>query len=107
MPDLGALMRQAQKVQADIAKAQEQVASMTADGAAGGGMVTVTVNGGFQLQRIKIDKAVVDPSDVAMLEDLVTAAVNAAIERMHAVTKEHMSKAMGGMNIPGMPPGMF
>lgn len=106
MPDLGALMRQAQKVQTDIAKAQEQVATMTADGTAGGGMVTVTVNGAFHLQRIKIDKNVVDPNDVGMLEDLVTAAINAAVDRMHATTKEHMSKVMGGMNIPGMP-GLF
>jgi DNA-binding YbaB/EbfC family protein len=107
MPDLNALMRQAQKLQTDVAKAQEQVASMTADGQAGGGMVTVTVNGNFELQKIKIDKTVVDPSDIAMLEDLVTSAVNAAVARMREVTKEHMSKVMGGMNIPGMPPGMF
>ncbi len=103
MPDMGALMRQAQKMQADVAKAQEQVASMTADGQAGGGMVTATVNGNFDIVKLKIDKNVVDPADVSMLEDLVLSAVNAANVRMREVTKAHMSKVMGGMNIPGMP----
>ncbi len=103
MPDLNALMKQAQRLQADVAKAQEEVASMTADGQAGGGMVTVTVNGNFDLLKVKLEKTVVDPSDVGMLEDLITAAVNAANARMREVTKQHMSKVMGGMNIPGMP----
>lgn len=103
MPDIGALMRQAQRMQADVAKAQEEVAKMTAEGQAGGGMVTVTVNGLFDVQSIKIDKNVVDPGDVGMLEDLVLSAVNAANARMREVTKNHMSKVMGGMNIPGMP----
>ena len=102
MPDMGALMRQAQKMQADVAKAQEEVARMTCDGQAGGGMVTVTVNGTYDLQKIKIEKAVVDPTDVGMLEDLVMSAVNAANARMRELTKERMSKVMGGMNIPGL-----
>jgi DNA-binding YbaB/EbfC family protein len=106
MPDLNQLMRQAQQMQTNVAKAQEEVAKMTADGQSGGGMVTVTVNGTFDVQKIKIEKTVVDPSDVGMLEDLVTAAINAANARMREVTKAHMSKVMGGMNIPGMP-GMF
>jgi DNA-binding YbaB/EbfC family protein len=103
MPDIGALMKQAQRLQGDVAKAQEEVALMTSEGQAGGGMVSVTVNGNFDIVKIKLDKAVVDPSDIAMLEDLVTAAVNAANTRMREVTKAHMSKVMGGMNIPGMP----
>ena len=102
MPDMGALMRQAQKMQADVAKAQEEVARMTCDGQAGGGMVTVTVNGTYDLQKIKIEKAVVDPTDVGMLEDLVMSAVNAANARMRELTKERMAKVMGGMNIPGL-----
>ena len=68
MPDMGALMRQAQKMQADVAKAQDEVAKMTADGQAGGGMVTVTVNGTFDLVKIKVDKNVVDPNDIGMLD---------------------------------------
>ena len=103
MPDLNALMKQAQRLQGDVAKAQEEVALMTAEGQAGGGMVSVTVNGNFDIVKIKFDKAVVDPTDIAMLEDLVTAAVNAANTRMREVTKAHMAKVMGGMNIPGMP----
>lgn len=103
MPDLNQLMRQAQQMQANVTKAQEEVAKMTAEGQAGGGMVTVTVNGNFDVQKIKIEKTVVDPTDVGMLEDLVTAAINAANARMREVTKAHMSKVMGGMNIPGMP----
>jgi DNA-binding YbaB/EbfC family protein len=93
-------------MQADVAKAQDEVAKMTADGQAGGGMVTVTVNGSFDLVKIKLDKNVVDPNDIGMLEDLVLSAVNAANARMREVTKAHMAKVMGGMNIPGMP-GMF
>lgn len=103
MPDLNQLMRQAQQMQTNVAKAQEEVAKMTADGQSGGGMVTVTVNGTFDVQKIKIEKTVVDPTDVGMLEDLITSAINAANARMREVTKGHMSKVMGGMNIPGMP----
>jgi nucleoid-associated protein EbfC len=106
MPDLNQLMRQAQQMQANVAKAQEEVAKMTADGQSGGGMVTVTVNGAFDVQKIKIEKTVVDPTDIGMLEDLITSAINAANALMREITKQHMGKVMGGMNIPGMP-GMF
>lgn len=103
MPDLNALMRQAQKLQGDVQKAQAEIATLTADGAAGGGLVTATVNGTFEVQRIKIDKTVVDPSDIGMLEDLVTAAVNAAVVKMREVTQEKMQKVMGPMaGMPGM-----
>ena len=106
MKDISQIMRQAQQMQAKVAKAQEEVLAMTADGASGGGMVTVTVNGAFDVTRIKIEKDAVDPNDVGMLEDLVMSAVNAANAKMREVTKAHMGKVMGGMNIPGMP-GMF
>jgi len=104
MPDLNALMKQAQKLQADVSKVQEELAAMTCDGASGGGLVTATVNGQFEVVRVKIDKSVVDPNDVGMLEDLVTAAVNAAATKVREVSKEKMSSVMGGM--PGMP-GLF
>lgn len=104
MPDLNQLMKQAQKLQGDVAKVQEEIAKMTADGAAGGGMVTATLNGQFEVVRIKIDRSVVDPSDIGMLEDLVTAAVNAAAEKIRELSKQKMSSVMGGM--PGLP-GMF
>ncbi len=104
MPDLGALMQQAQRLQADMARAQEELARMTCEGAAGGGLVTAEVNGQFDVVRVKIDKSVVDPSDIGMLEDLVTAAVNAAAAKVREMTKTRMSSVVGGM--PGIP-GLF
>jgi len=107
MPDLNALMKQAQKLQGDVQKVQEELAQMQCDGAAGGGLVTATVNGQFEIVRVKIDKSVVDPNDVGMLEDLVTAAINAAATKMRELSKEKMASAMGGMSgLPGMP-GLF
>lgn len=107
MPDLNALMKQAQKLQSDVNKVQEELAAMQCEGAAGGGLVTATVNGQFEVVRVKIDKSVVDPNDVGMLEDLVTAAVNAAATKVREVSKEKMSSVMGGMGgMPGMP-GLF
>jgi DNA-binding YbaB/EbfC family protein len=103
MPDLGALMKQAQKLQADVAKVQEELARMTCEASAGGGMVTATVNGQFDLVAIKIDKNVVDPADVGMLQDLVIAAVNQAAAKVREESKNRMASVMGGMNIPGMP----
>jgi DNA-binding YbaB/EbfC family protein len=104
MPDLNALMKQAQKIQGDVQRAQEELAKMTCDGAAGGGLVTATVNGQFDLVRVKIDKSVVDPNDVGMLEDLVTAAYNAAAAKIRDMTKEKMASVMGPMaGLPGMP----
>jgi DNA-binding YbaB/EbfC family protein len=103
MPDLGALMKQAQKLQADVAKVQEELASLTCEASAGGGMVTATVNGQFDLVALTIDKTVVDPSDVGMLQDLVIAAVNQAAAKVREESKTRMASVMGGMNIPGMP----
>lgn len=107
MPDLGALMKQAQQLQADVARVQEELGRMTCDGASGGGMVTATVNGQFEVVRIKIDRAVVDPADVGMLEDLVAAAINHAVTKIREVSKERMAALMGG--VPGMSglPGLF
>ena len=107
MPDLNALMKQAQKLQSDVNKVQEELAATQCDGAAGGGLVTATVNGQFEVVRVKIDKSVVDPNDVFMLEDLITAAVNAAAQKFREVSKEKMSSVMCGMGgLPGMP-GLF
>lgn len=97
MPDLGALMRQAQALQANVAKAQEELAKMTVDAQAGGGMVTATVNGQFELVALKLDKNVVDPNDIGMLQDLIIAAVNQAVVKMRDTSKEKMAGLMGGM----------
>lgn len=109
MPDLNALMKQAQKLQGDVAKAQEELAKLECDGAAGGGLVTATMNGTFEVVRVKIDKTVVDPSDIGMLEDLVTAAVNAAAAKVRETSKEKMAQVMGPLGGGGMPgiPGLF
>lgn len=107
MPDLNQLMKQAQQLQSQVNKVQEELAAMTCDGASGGGLVTATVNGQFEVVRVKIDKSVVDPNDVGMLEDLITAAVNAAATKLREVSKEKMQAAMGGLGgMPGMP-GLF
>ena len=107
MPDLNALMKQAQKLQADVQKVQEELAAMQCDGAAGGGMVTATMNGQFEVVRVKIDKSVVDPNDIGMLEDLITAAINAAATKVRETSKQKMAAAMGPMGgMPGMP-GLF
>lgn len=104
MPDLNALMKQAQKLQGDVQRAQEELARMTADGTAGGGLVTATVNGQFEVVRVKIDKSVVDPNDIGMLEDLITSAVNAAANKVRETSKEKMAQVMGPMaGMPGMP----
>ena len=104
MPDLNALMKQAQKLQGDVQRAQEELAKMTCDGTSGGGLVTATVNGQFDVVRVKIDKSVVDPNDVGMLEDLITAAINAASIKIRETSKEKMAQVMGPMaGLPGMP----
>jgi hypothetical protein len=105
--DMNAIMKQAQKLQGDVARVQEEIAKMTCDGASGGGMVTATVNGQFEVVRVKIDKSVVDPNDVGMLEDLITAAVNAAATKVKEESKKRMAAVMGPFGgMPGMP-GMF
>ena len=106
MPDLSGLLKAAQRLQGDVVKMQEDLVNLRAEASSGGGMVTATVNGHFDVVALRIEKDVVDPSDVTMLQDLVAAAVNQANAKMRDVTKEHMAKAMGGFNIPGMP-GLF
>jgi nucleoid-associated protein EbfC len=103
MPDLGNLMNLAQKLQGDVAKMQDSLARMTCEASSGGGMVTATVNGGYELVKLAIEKEVVVPEDVEMLQDLVVAAVNQAMAKMREAAQEEMSKLTGGLNIPGMP----
>lgn len=105
MPDLGGLMNLAQKLQGDVSKMQEELGRMTCEAAVGGGMVKATVNGQYQLVDITIEKEAVDPDDVAMLQDLVIAAVNQAMTKMRDTAQAEMSKLTGGLNIPGMPGG--
>jgi len=99
---LGNLMREAQKMQAEMLRMQEESKKKTVDATSGGGMVTVTANGAGQLVSIKIEKDVVNPDDVEMLQDLVMAAANEAIRRAQESVNADMSKLTGGLNIPGI-----
>lgn len=106
MPDLGAIMKMAQELQGNMAKVQEDLAKHTVEAQSGGGMVTAVVNGHHEVVSLKIDKVVVDPNDVGMLQDLVRAAINQAMNKMREEAKEKMASVTGGMGIPGMP-GLF
>jgi len=94
------LMRQMQKMQERMAKAQEELHNTSVEGSAGGGAVTVAVTGGLQVQSVKIAPEVVDPGDVEMLEDLVTAALNEALEKVQALQSESMVGLAGGLRLP-------
>lgn len=102
MKGMNDLLRQAQIMQKKIAKAQEELATKTVEAASGGGMVTVVCNGSQVIQSVKIDPSVVDPNDVAMLEDLVLAGVNEAIKKSKEMVEVEMGGLTGGMNIPGL-----
>jgi DNA-binding YbaB/EbfC family protein len=99
---LGDLMRQAQKLQEDMMKKQEEAKKLTAEASAGGGMVTAVASGAGEIVSIKIEKDVVNPEDVDMLQDLVLAACNEAIRRAQEQVSAEMAKLTGGLNIPGM-----
>lgn len=99
---MGGLMKQAQKMQNRILKVQEEMAEKTIEASAGGGMVTVIANGRQEIVSIKMEKEVVDPDDVEMLEDLILAAVNDALKKSQQMMAEEMKKITGGMNIPGL-----
>jgi DNA-binding YbaB/EbfC family protein len=104
---LGNLMKQAQMMQEKMAKAQEEAALRTVEASSGGGMVTVSANGRMEILSIKIEKEAVDPSDVEMLQDLVTAAVNEALKKAQEMMSEEMGKVTGGLGLPGMGGGGF
>ncbi|MBW2624253.1 MAG: YbaB/EbfC family nucleoid-associated protein [Deltaproteobacteria bacterium] len=102
MGGMGGMMKQAQKMQDRILKVQEEMAEKTVEASAGGGMVTVIASGSQEIVSIKVEKEVVDPDDVEMLEDLVLAAVNDALKKSQQMVAEEMQKITGGMNIPGL-----
>ncbi len=104
MKGFGNMMKQLKKVQEKMNKIQEELAERTVEGSAGGSMVTAVVNGKQELLSIKIEKEVVDPEDVEMLQDLIVAAVNQAVKKSQDMMNEEMSKITGGLglNLPGM-----
>jgi hypothetical protein len=95
-------MKQAKKIQEKIAGMQAELESKTIEATAGGGMVTVVVNGKFEILSLKIDKEVVNPEDVDMLQDLIIAAVNEGVRKAQEMASAEMSKITGGFNIPGL-----
>lgn len=97
--ELGKLMQQAQKMQEQMQQAQEEIAGMEVEGAAGGGMVKVTMSGRHEVRRVTIDDSLMG-DDREMLEDLVAAAVNDAVQKVEAETKERFSGMASGMNLP-------
>lgn len=99
---MGNLVKQAQRMQAQIVKLQEEMADKTVEAGAGGGMVTVVANGRQEIVSIKVEKEVVDPEDVEMLEDLLLAAVNEALKKSQEMASQEMQKVTGGMNLPGI-----
>lgn len=101
---LNNLMKQAQQMQERVKKVQEEAGNKTVEVTSGGGMVTVVANGRQEVLSIRIDRSVVDPQDIEMLQDLVTAAVNEAIRKSQELVKEEMSRLTAGM---GLPPGLF
>ncbi|GAB4329245.1 MAG: YbaB/EbfC family nucleoid-associated protein [Calditrichia bacterium] len=97
------LLKQAQKMQQELARVQEELANITVEGSAGGGMVKAVVNCHQQLLEVKIEPEVIDPEDKEMLEDLVTAAINQALDNSRKRAEEEMAKVGGGLlgNLPG------
>ncbi|MBZ5753169.1 MULTISPECIES: YbaB/EbfC family nucleoid-associated protein [Metabacillus] len=102
MGNMQKMMKQMQKMQKDMAKAQEELSVKTVEGTAGGGMVTVIVNGQKEVVDVNIKEEVVDPEDIEMLQDLVLAATNDALKKMDDLTNDTMGQFTKGMNLPGM-----
>ena len=96
------MMQQAQKLQAQMAKAQEDLQNITIEASSGGGAVTVTVNGQQKIQSVKISPEVVNPEDIELLEDLVLTAVSEAIAKSQEAAAEQLSALTGGLKIPGL-----
>jgi hypothetical protein len=103
--DLGGLFRQAQQLQERLASVQQELAGRTVEASAGGGMVTVVVNGKLELVQVRIDPTLLQAPDVDMLQDLVVAAVNEGIRAAQRMLSDEMTKLTGGLGLklPGMP----
>ncbi|HEY2923202.1 MAG TPA: YbaB/EbfC family nucleoid-associated protein [Candidatus Binatia bacterium] len=101
---MGNLLKQAQEMQARMAKIQEELGQKTVEGSAGGGMVQVTVNGQFNLVAVKIEPSVINNNEKEMLEDLILAAVNEGMRKARDLVSTEMGKLTGGFKIPGLMP---
>jgi len=105
MPNMGNLMKQAQKMKDDMAKAQEELENLEVEASSGGGAVSVIISGKKELKEITINPEVVDPDDVDMLQDLIMAAINEGIRKATEIAESQLSKATGGLG--GGIPGLF
>ena len=99
---MNAMMKQAQQLQKKMMKTQAELAKKTLEASAGGGMVKVVANGGQKIESIVVEKEVVDPEDIEMLQDLLLAAVNDALNKSQEMVSSEMNKLTGGLNIPGL-----
>jgi DNA-binding YbaB/EbfC family protein len=106
MPNMQQAMKQVKKMQADMARVQEELAGKTVTATAGGGAVTVEITGKLEIRSITIDPEVVSADDIEMFQDLMLAAVNEAIKKGQELAESEMSKVTGNLNIPGLP-GLF
>lgn len=102
-PNYQKMLKQVQKMQAEMAKAQEELANETVEASAGGGMVTVQVSGALELKSVKIDPAVVDPDDIEMLEDMIMAAANEALRSAQELASRKLGGITSGLGLPGLP----
>lgn len=96
------MMKQVQKMQADMARLQDELGNVNVEGSAGGGAVQVVANCHQEIKQVKIDKSVIDPEDAELLEDLVLTAVNDALNKSKETAAQEMEKITGGMKLPGM-----
>ena len=102
MQNIGNIMKQAKKLQERMTSLQNELALRTVEASAGGGMVSVLVNGQHELVSLKIEKEVINPEDVDMLQDLIMAAVNEGMRKAQEMASAEMAKLTGGINIPGL-----
>ncbi len=100
--NFGTMIKQAKKLQERMASMQAELENKTIAASAGGGMVTILMNGKYEVISLKIEKEVVNPDDVEMLQDLIAAAVNEGIRKVQEMTSSAMSQITGGLNIPGL-----
>ena len=102
MKNMNSMMKQAQNLQKKMLKTQAELATKTIEASSGGGMVKVIANGAQKIESIMLEKEVVDPEDIEMLQDLILAAVNDALNKSQEMVSAEMGKLTGGLNIPGL-----
>jgi len=100
--NMGKMMKQVQKMQADMAKLQEELVNRTVEASSGGGMVKAVVNGKQEVKSIEINPEAVDPEDLEMLQDMILAAINEALRKSQEMVAAEMNKITGGVSIPGL-----